>query len=65
MRGLDVSRRGLMAGALASGAAFRLGRAAAQGGPGGPVLVVAADSEPRNLNPAIVASNGVFYVRAR
>ena len=25
-------------------------------------LTVAADSEPRNLNPAIVASNGVFFV---
>jgi peptide/nickel transport system substrate-binding protein len=29
------------------------------------VLVVAADSEPRNLNPAIVASNGVFYVASK
>ncbi len=25
-------------------------------------LVVAADSEPANLNPAIVASNGVLFV---
>lgn len=28
-------------------------------------LVVAADSEPKNLNPAIVASNGVFYVASK
>jgi peptide/nickel transport system substrate-binding protein len=28
-------------------------------------LVVAADSEPRNLNPAIVASNGVFFVSSK
>lgn len=28
-------------------------------------LIVAADSEPANLNPAIVASNGVFYVASK
>ncbi|MCX8996014.1 ABC transporter substrate-binding protein [Rhizobiaceae bacterium BDR2-2] len=28
-------------------------------------LIVAADSEPKNLNPAIVASNGVFYVASK
>jgi len=28
-------------------------------------LIVAADSEPRNLNPAIVASNGVFFVSSK
>lgn len=28
-------------------------------------LVVAADSEPANLNPAIVASNGVFFVASK
>ncbi len=28
-------------------------------------LVVAADSEPRNLNPAIVASNGVFFIASK
>ena len=38
---------------------------AAQGGPGGPLLVVAANREPRNLNPAIVASNGVFFVASK
>lgn len=28
-------------------------------------LIVAADSEPRNLNPAIVASNGVFFISSK
>jgi peptide/nickel transport system substrate-binding protein len=28
-------------------------------------VIVAADSEPRNLNPAIVASNGVFFVASK
>ncbi|WP_026782450.1 ABC transporter substrate-binding protein [Pleomorphomonas koreensis] len=28
-------------------------------------LVVAADSEPKNLNPAIVASNGVFFLSSK
>ncbi len=28
-------------------------------------LIVAADSEPKNLNPAIVASNGVFFVASK
>jgi peptide/nickel transport system substrate-binding protein len=28
-------------------------------------LVVAADTEPRNLNPAMIASNGVFYVASK
>jgi len=28
-------------------------------------LTVAADSEPRNLNPAIVASNGVFFISSK
>jgi peptide/nickel transport system substrate-binding protein len=32
--------------------------------PGG-TLVVAADSEPVNLNPAMVASNGVFFVSSK
>lgn len=36
----------------------------AQAGDGGR-LVVAADSEPRNLNPAIVASNGVFFIASK
>ena len=28
-------------------------------------LTVAADSEPSNLNPAIIASNGVFFVASK
>jgi len=31
----------------------------------GGTLVVAADSEPANLNPAIAASNGVFFVSSK
>ena len=31
----------------------------------GGTLVVAADTEPRNMNPAIAASNGVFYVSSK
>ncbi len=31
----------------------------------GGTLVVANDTEPRNLNPAIVASNGVFYISSK
>lgn len=34
---------------------------AVQGG----TLIVASDGEPRNLNPAIVASNGVFFVSSK
>ena len=38
----------------------------AQGTPRrGGTLVVAADTEPRNMNPAIAASNGVFYVASK
>src|SRR3546814_4912023 len=45
-------------------AGSRLGLA--QGAPkSGGRLVVAADTEPKNLNPAIVASNGVFYVASK
>ena len=39
--------------------------AAAQEPQQGGTLVVAADSEPANLNPAMVASNGVFYVSSK
>ncbi|MGO4706869.1 ABC transporter substrate-binding protein [Microvirga sp. 2MCAF38] len=63
MTDFHISRRGILAGStllLASTALTRI--AAAQTPKGGGRLVVAADSEPRNLNPAIVASNGVFFV---
>ena len=62
-----VSRRRLLAGAGATAAAASLPRGAfAQQTPRtGGRLIVAADSEPRNLNPAIVASNGVFFVSSK
>ena len=61
-----VSRRSLLKGAgwlLASTAlpSFSF----AQGTAGGGRLIVAADSEPKNLNPAIVASNGVFFISSK
>ncbi|ATN36107.1 ABC transporter substrate-binding protein [Rhizobium sp. ACO-34A] len=61
-----VSRRFLLKGAgwlLASTAlpSFSF----AQGAAGGRRLIVAADSEPKNLNPAIVASNGVFFISSK
>ncbi|KQZ15964.1 ABC transporter substrate-binding protein [Mesorhizobium sp. Root554] len=59
-----LSRRTLMtasAALLASTALPSIARAQASGGR----LVVAADSEPPNLNPAIVASNGVFFVASK
>jgi peptide/nickel transport system substrate-binding protein len=51
------------AGLLASTALPRV--AIAQERKRGGRLVVAADSEPRNLNPAIVASNGVFFISSK
>jgi peptide/nickel transport system substrate-binding protein len=57
-----LSRRDVLGGA-AAGAAVGLCPAVAAGGGG--TLVVAADTEPRNLNPAMVASNGVFYVASK
>ncbi|ODT32083.1 MAG: ABC transporter substrate-binding protein [Kaistia sp. SCN 65-12] len=66
MSAYRISRRTVLSGSallLASGALPRLARAEPprKGGR----LVVAADSEPRNLNPAIVASNGVFFVSSK
>lgn len=59
-----VSRRTVLLGTAALLASTALPRSAmAQAGGGR--LVVAADSEPRNLNPAIVASNGVFFVSSK
>ncbi|KKX31530.1 ABC transporter substrate-binding protein [Rhizobium sp. LC145] len=66
MNQFAVSRRLLMKGTgllLASTALPRL--AMAQDVPSGGRLIVAADSEPKNLNPAIVASNGVFFVASK
>ncbi|WP_292661234.1 ABC transporter substrate-binding protein, partial [Mesorhizobium sp.] len=61
-----VSRRTMLAGSallLASTAMPTIG--SAQTPRKGGRLVVAADSEPRNLNPAIVASNGVFFISSK
>ncbi|PZU80697.1 MAG: ABC transporter substrate-binding protein [Shinella sp.] len=61
-----VSRRSLLKGTgwlLASTAlpSFSFAQNAAGSGR----LIVAADSEPKNLNPAIVASNGVFFISSK
>ncbi|TPJ71189.1 ABC transporter substrate-binding protein [Mesorhizobium sp. B2-6-2] len=63
---LTISRRGLLAGSallLASTALPTIGFA--QTPKKGGRLILAADSEPRNLNPAIVASNGVFFISSK
>jgi peptide/nickel transport system substrate-binding protein len=60
MSNLPVFRRSLLAGL----AAAPLARSARAQKPGGR-LIVAADSEPTNLNPAIIASNGVFFVASK
>ncbi len=64
---LVLSRRAFLAGstALAAVAVWPRGSKAAGTAQKGGRLVVAADSEPRNLNPAIVASNGVFFVASK
>ncbi len=61
-----LSRRSLLGATAALLASTALPRiAGAQAPTKGGRLVVAADSEPRNLNPAIVASNGVFFVASK
>ena len=62
----SISRRTLLGGSallLASTAmpTFSWAQTPKKGGR----LVLAADSEPRNLNPAIVASNGVFFISSK
>jgi peptide/nickel transport system substrate-binding protein len=63
---LSLSRRSLLKGTglLLASTALPAG-VFAQEGPSGGRLTVAADSEPKNLNPAIVASNGVFFVASK
>lgn len=58
-----ITRRSLLAGTASTALlpCFGFAQEPRRGG----VLVVAADTEPRNLNPAIVASNGVFYVASK
>lgn len=61
-----ISRRGALKGAALLLASTALPATAfAQTPRKGGRLVVAADSEPRNLNPAIVASNGVFFISSK
>jgi peptide/nickel transport system substrate-binding protein len=63
MTALTLSRRSLLQGSallLASTALPQMALAQS-----GVRLIVAADSEPRNLNPAIAASNGVFFVASK
>ncbi len=55
------TRRRLLAGAAALPLLPRQALAQERGGR----LTVAADSEPPNLNPAIIASNGVFFVASK
>lgn len=67
MRYDRISRRGVLrGGALLLASTALPGSVLAQDAPRkGGRLTVAADSEPRNLNPAIVASNGVFFVSSK
>ena len=67
MRDFRISRRGVLKGTsllLASTALPAIAFAQDTPKKGGR-LTVAADSEPRNLNPAIVASNGVFFLSSK
>ena len=61
----SLSRRNVLRGTalLLASTALPAG-ALAQDAPAGR-LTVASDSEPKNLNPAIVASNGVFFVASK
>ncbi|MFB7144489.1 ABC transporter substrate-binding protein [Agrobacterium deltaense] len=66
MSPVHLSRRSLLKTSLLLAATTGLaGIAAAQEAAPGGRLIVAADSEPKNLNPAIVASNGVFYIASK
>src|SRR5690606_18087457 len=66
MSDFRISRRGMLGATAALLASTALPRIAlAQEPRKGGRLIVAADSEPRNLNPAMVASNGVFFVSSK
>lgn len=63
---VSFSRRALLKTSALLAASTVLARpGSALAAEGGGRLVVAADSEPKNLNPAIVASNGVFYISSK
>ncbi|RFC68467.1 MULTISPECIES: ABC transporter substrate-binding protein [Mesorhizobium] len=64
MRVISTTRRELLQGAaMVAAAGFAPKLAFAQDA--ARRLIVAADSEPRNLNPAMIASNGVFFVSSK
>ena len=66
MPDFELSRRSLLASTTALLASTAMpGLLVAQEAKQGGRLVVAADSEPKNLNPAIVASNGVFFISSK
>jgi peptide/nickel transport system substrate-binding protein len=68
MNSFRLTRRALLGGTAGAAALSALPlpfRAVAATPSRGGTLVVAADTEPRNLNPAIYASNGVFYVASK
>lgn len=68
MSDFRLTRRALLGGTAGAAALSALPlplRAMAATPRRGGTLVVAADTEPRNLNPAIYASNGVFYVASK
>lgn len=66
MQNISLFRTGAIAAGLAVPLALgAFAPAHAQDPQSGGTLVVAADGEPRNLNPAIVASNGVFFVSSK
>ncbi len=61
---LHLTRRLLLQSTAATLALAAMGAKTAAAAGGGR-LIVAADSEPKNLNPAIVASNGVFFIASK
>jgi peptide/nickel transport system substrate-binding protein len=65
MTTVTVSRRSVLLGSAGAAALAGLGWSAPAAAAGGGRLTVATDGEPRNLNPAIVASNGVFFVASK
>ncbi|MEK1889854.1 MAG: ABC transporter substrate-binding protein [Phyllobacterium sp.] len=68
MSRIIFNRRAFLASTASAAAMASLGRSgwATEAAPvKGGRLVVAGDSEPANLNPAIVASNGVFFVASK
>ena len=65
---MTISRRQLLLSTTALAGIASIARSvplsAQEPTPGG-TLIVASDTEPRNLNPAMVASNGVFFVASK